>query len=163
MLNKQFPDISYFNLGKVAYMLPFFVAGILCCRFEWHKIMARWWFLFSMTGLFVICNIVGVLPVSVKAETALVGTLFSMSLCLIVGKYMPRLFESFREYTFQIFLMGIFFQMAIRWGYVRLGYETLFVPLWLLSVVIGVYVPTYIAKNIDKRAPKYVKMCFGLQ
>ena len=162
MLNKQFPDISYFNLGKVAYMLPFFVAGILCCRFEWHKIMDRLWFVLSMTVLFFLCNIIEVLPESMKAEIALVGTLFAMSLCLFVGKYIPKLFESFRDYTFQIFLMGIFFQMAIRWGYVRLGYETLFVPLWLLSVVIGVYVPTYIAKNIDKRAPKYVKMCFGL-
>ena len=162
LISKLFPEISYFNLGRVAYMLPFFVAGILCSRFEWHRFMSKWWFLLTMAGLFVICNIMRVLPESMKAETAFVGTIFAMSLCLIVGKYTPKLFSSFRDYTFQIFLMGIFFQMAIRWTYVRLGNELLFVPLWILSVLIGVYVPTLIARFIDNKAPKYVKMCFGL-
>lgn len=161
LINKFFPDISYFNIGRVAYMLPFFVSGILCCRFEWHKYMEKWWFALSMAVLFLLCNIMK-MPQSMKAEIALVGTLFAMSLCLIVGKYVPKLFYSFRDYTFQIFLMGIFFQMAIRWGYVRWGNELLFVPLWILSVLIGVYVPTFIAKIIEKKAPEYVKMCFGL-
>ena len=90
-------------------MLPFFVAGILCCRFEWHRFMSKWWFLLTMVGLFICCNIMRGLPESMKAETAFVGTLFAMSLCLIVGKYLPKLFSSFRDYTFQIFLMGLFF------------------------------------------------------
>ena len=162
LINKLFPDISYFNLGKVAYMLPYFVVGIICCRFEWHKFMCKWLFLILVAMLFLVCNILGMLPNLMKAETAFVGTLFAMSLCLIIGKYMPRLFSSFRDYTFQIFLMGIFFQMAIRWTYVKWDYDILFVPMWMLSVVIGVYAPTLIAKIIDKKAPKYVKMCFGL-
>lgn len=124
--------------------------------------MNRWWFLLPMAGLFFVCNIIGLLPESMKAETAFVGTIFAMSLCLIVGQYLPKLFSSFRDYTFQIFLMGIFFQMAIRWTYVKWGSDMLFVPMWLLSVIIGVYAPTLIAKLINKKAPKYVKMCFGL-
>ena len=104
----------------------------------------------------------GELPESMNTEAAFVGTLLTMSLCLIVGKFIPQLFSSFRDYTFQIFLMGIFFQMTIRWGYVKINNEWLFVPMWLLSVIIGVYVPTFIAKIIEKKAPKYVKMCFGL-
>ena len=143
-------------------MLPFFVTGILCSRFEWHRFMSKWWFLLTMALLFILCNIFEVLPESMKAETAFVGTLFTMSLCLIVGKFIPSLFSSFRDYTFQIFLMGIFFQMVIRWTYVKWGNDILFVPIWLLSVIIGVYAPTFIAKIIDKKAPKYVKMCFGL-
>ena len=162
MTNTLFPDISYFNLGRVAYMLPFFVSGILCCRFEWHKYMSKWWFLLTMTILFILCNVMGLLPEPMKTETAFVGTLFAMSLCLIVGKYMPKLFCSFRNYTFQIFLMGIFFQMAIRWGYVKWDNEMLFVPLWLMSVIIGVYVPTFIARIIEKKAPTIVRMCLGL-
>jgi len=38
----------------------------------------------------------------------------------------------------------------------------LFVPMWLLSVVIGVYVPTVIARLIEHKAPKGVRMCLGL-
>lgn len=162
LISRFFPEISYFNLGRVAYMLPFFVAGILCCKFEWHRFMSKLWFLLSMAVLFIPCNIMGELPESMNTETAFVGTLLTMSLCLIVGKFIPQLFSSFRDYTFQIFLMGIFFQMTIRWGYVKINNEWLFVPMWLLSVVIGVYAPTFIAKIIDKKAPKYVKMCFGL-
>ena len=52
--------------------------------------------------------------------------------------------------------------MAIRWGYVKLGSDMLFVPMWLLSVVIGTYVPTYVVKIIDKKAPMFIKMCMGL-
>lgn len=162
LISKLFPEISYYSLGRVAYMLPFFVAGILCCRFEWHKYMSRWWFLLTVSLLFILCNILGLLPEQMKAETAFVGTVFAMSLCLIVGKHLPELFCSFRDYTFQIFLMGIFFQMAIRWGYVKWCSESWFVPMWLLSVLTGVYVPTMIARVIEKKAPKYVKMCFGL-
>ena len=163
LISKLFPDVSYFNLGRVAYMLPFFVVGIICCRFDWHKFMSKWCFFLLLTGLFIACNIMGLLsPNVMKAETAFVGTLFAMSLCIIVGKYIPKLFSSFRDYTFQIFLMGIFFQMAIRWAYVKLNNEMLFVPMWLLSVIIGVYAPTLIATVIDRKAPKYIKMCFGL-
>ena len=107
-------------------------------------------------------NILGMLPKSMEIEVAMVGTLFAMSLCLIVARFIPSLFESYRDYTFQIFLMGIFFQMAIRWIYVKMGIEMLFVPLWLTSVVIGVYVPTVIAKLINRYAPQKVRLCFGL-
>lgn len=162
LINMFTPSVSYFYMEKVTYMLPFFVAGILCCRFEWQKFIGKAWFLVIITMLFVVCNVMGLLPSSMKAESALVGTLFSLSLCLIMGKCLPDLFGSFRDYTFQIFLIGIFFQMAIRWIYVRMGNEILFVPMWLLSVVIGVYVPVLIAKGIQKYTPKYVRMCFGL-
>lgn len=162
LISKLFPEITYFNLGKVAYMFPFFVAGILCCRFEWHKFMSKWWYLLLVVVLFIPCNVIAVLPESMKIVTAYVGILFTVSLCLIVGEYIPKLFSSFRDYTFQIFLMGIFFQMAIRWIFVKWGNDMLFVPIWLLSVLIGVYAPTFIAKIIENKAPKYVKMCFGL-
>lgn len=162
VINTYTPSISYFNMGKVTYMLPFFVTGILCCRFEWQKFIGKAWFLVIITALFVACNVMGLLPSSVNAEIALVGTFFFMSLCLILGRCIPNLFCSFRDYTFQIFLMGIFFQMVIRWTYVKWGNDMLFVSMWLLSVVIGIYVPTILAKIIDKKAPKYVKMCFGL-
>lgn len=124
--------------------------------------MSKLWFLLLVGVLFIPCNIIAVLPESMKTETAFVGILFTMSLCLIVGEYIPKLFNSFRDYTFQIFLMGIFFQMAIRWIFVKWGNDMQFVPMWLLSVLIGVYVPTLIAKYVEKNAPKSVKLCFGL-
>lgn len=154
------PPISYFYLRKVAYMIPFFVLGIVCCRYEWQKYMGNAYLFVIVAGLFVVCNVMNILPDSMAAVTALIGILFVMSFCLIVAKYHPNILGSYRDYTFQIFLMGIFFQMAIRWLYVKIGNETLFVPMWLLSVAIGIYVPTFIAIAVKKNA--IVRLCLGL-
>ncbi len=143
-------------------MLPFFVAGILCCKYEWQKNLNNLWTLMIMAILFTAFNVIGILPKSADIIIVSTGIVFSFSLCLMITKLGPQLFRSFRDYTFQIFLMGIFFQMAIRWIYVRSDNEMLFVPMWLMSVVIGVYVPVLIAKGIQKYAPKNVRMCFGL-
>lgn len=162
LLNLSDISISYFNIGRVTYMLPFFVAGIMCSKYEWQKFLNNMWALVIMVFLFVAFNVIGIMPKSADIIIVSTGIVFSFSLCLMLAKYWPQLFRTFRDYTFQIFLMGIFFQMAIRWGYVRMESEILFVPMWLLSVVIGVYVPVLIAKGIQKYAPKNVRMCFGL-
>ena len=163
LLNLFIPEgLTHFQLYRVAYMSPFFVAGILCCRYRWNDYMGNAWVLALLALLFVPCNLMGLLPKSMEVITASVGIAFSFSLCLILSRFFPLLFGSFRDYTFQIFLMGIFFQMLIRWIYVKSGNEALFVPMWLLSVLIGVYVPTLIAIVINKYAPRCIKMCFGL-
>lgn len=124
--------------------------------------MESYWALVVSGLLFVMWNIMGVGYDPKKFLSICIGIVFSFALCLNLAKRWPRLFSSFRDYTFQIFLMGIFFQMTIRWGYVRIEQEWLFIPMWLLSVVVGTYVPTIIAKVIEKKAPKYVRMCFGI-
>ena len=152
-------SLTYFQLNKVCHMAPFFVAGILCCRYGWHKCLEN----FGALGIsFLMWNIMRVMydPMGIFSATA--GILFSFSLCLDLAKRWPSLFCSFRDYTFQIFLMGIFFQMVVRWVYVRMGCDWLFVPFWCLSVVIGVYVPVMIAKLVEKKAPKFIRLCMGL-
>lgn len=163
LLIKTFsPPISYYSIGKVAYMIPFFVAGILCCKYEWQKYLNNLLALVITAVLFAVFNVLGVLPKTADMLTVSTGIAFFFSLSLMLARLVPLLFSSFRDYTFQIFLMGIFFQMPIRWIYVRVENEILFVPLWLLSVIIGVYAPVLIAKLIQKYTPKYVQMCFGL-
>ena len=44
----------------------------------------------------------------------------------------------------------------------KIGDELFFIPMWLLSVVIGVYVPTVIAGLIKGNAPRGIRLCFGL-
>ena len=143
-------------------MAPFFVGGMLCCKYEWQRWMGSFWALGVSGVMFVVWNVMGVGYDPRQFLSVCIGIVFSFALCLNVAKRWPGLFRSFRDYTFQIFLMGIFFQMAIRWTYVKWGNDMLFVPMWLLSVIIGVYAPTLIAKVIENKAPKYVKMCFGL-
>lgn len=156
------PPVGIFGIGKVMHMMPFFIGGVLCCKYEWQKFLNGFVPLAITAVLFLVWNVLEVMPDPKNFISITVGILFSFSLCMNTARYIPSLFCSFRDYTFQIFLMGIFFQMAIRWAYVRLGNEMLFIPLWLLSVLIGVYAPTLIAKIIEKKTPKAVRLCFGL-
>ena len=163
LLNKIAPtNLLYFQIYRVCYMLPFFIAGMMCCKFEWQKYLNNIGVLVSFAVLFVACNVFDLLPPTLEIVKVSVGISFSLSLCIMLSKPLPWLFNSFRDYTFQIFLMGIFFQMAIRWIYVRMGNDSLFIPMWLLSILVGVYVPTLIAITIKKLTPKYICMCFGL-
>lgn len=154
--------LTHFQLYNLTHMMPFFVAGILCSKYQWHRYLDNIWALALTALLFVACNVLRLLPESLEIVPAAVGIAFSFSLCLMLARFVPQLFSSFRNYTFQIFLMGIFFQMAIRWLYVKTDNDLLFVPLWLLSVAIGLYVPTLIAMGINRYAPRWLKMCFGL-
>lgn len=156
------PQITVFYIKKVCHMAPFFVGGMLCCKYELQEYMRSFLALGVSSVMFVLWNVMGVIHDSMNFFPICIGIFFSFSLCINIAKICPKLFSSFRDYTFQIFLIGIFFQMVIRWGYVRLEQEWLFVPLWLLSVVIGVYAPTLIAKIIEMKAPKHLKICFGL-
>lgn len=156
------PPLTVFYIDRVCHMAPFFVGGILCCKYEWQKYLEDYLALLISAVMFTLWNVLGVMSDPMNFLSISFGIVFSFSLCLNLAKRWPSLFNSFRDYTFQIFLMGIFFQMVVRWIYVKLGNDLLFVPMWLLSVVIGIYVSTMIARLIEHKAQKGVRMCFGL-
>lgn len=101
------------------------------------------------------------MPAVLKIIYPWVGIFFSLSLCKRAAKYVPGLFGSFRDYTFQIFLMGIFFQMAIRFVYQRFPSDMLYGILYVLSIVCGVYIPVLLSKTAMK-GPKILQKCIGL-
>ncbi|WP_346702579.1 hypothetical protein [Barnesiella sp. An22] len=75
----------------------------------------------------------------------------------------PRLFASFRDYTFQIFLLGIFPQIAIRIVYTKIPHsEVSYWTLYLASILIGIYLPVLVAKIIKKIPSPLIHRCFGL-
>lgn len=156
------PSINYFYLNKVAHMLPFFVGGMICCKYSLHQYLDGWIGLIATCLLFVAFNVFEISPNLNHFVPICVGISFSFSLCIIVSRYIPRLFSSFRDYTFSIFLMSIFFQMPVRRFFISSGNDLLFVPLWFASVLIGIYAPTLIAKYINKSAPQAIKYCFGI-
>lgn len=88
----------------------------------------------------------------VKLLKSFTGTGLSISVCSFFTRLNPLSFGSFRRYTFQIFLLGIFFQMAVRNLYARVGhvsprvYPGLFVASIYLPVIIapcGAYLPRF--------------------
>ena len=84
---------------------------------------------------FILFNIL-VLPAIFLTFT---GIAFSVALCLLLSHYWTRLFSSFRDYTFLIFLMGLFFQKGIRFLYAKLDNELLYWPLYVLSILLALH------------------------
>lgn len=161
-LNLFFPsDIGLLCLSNVAYMLVFFCVGILFCRFGWQRYFAGttaalvvWILLFA--GLTLV-------PHCPKLLLNLSGIGFSVALALNLEPVAPRLFSSFRDYTFQIFLLGIFPQIAIRILYAHLPPHALvYWGLYLGSIVVGIYLPVLIARVIQRCPSAIVRRCFGL-
>ena len=160
-LNLFFPTgIELLCLSNVAYMLIFFCAGILFCRFGWQHYFAGTPALVVWILLFVGLTLVPHCP---KLLLNLSGIGFSVALALNLEPVAPRLFSSFRDYTFQIFLLGIFPQIAIRILYAHLPHhELIYWGLYLASIVVGVYLPVLIARVIQRFPSTLVRRCFGL-
>ncbi len=160
-LNLFFPDdIPLLCLSNVAYMFLFFCLGILCCQYNLTR------FADNLTGLvlsLLLFITASLLPDTPALILNLLGILFSLSLCLNLSKIIPQLFSSFRDYTFQIFLLGIFPQMAIRILYRQLPQsEWSYWGLYLTSILLGIYIPILIAKIIERIKYPIIRRCFGL-
>lgn len=159
--------IAVYRISLFCEMVPFFVAGIMASRYGFvERYSLNKYFLCAFSVAFIGMNLCDSmeyveLPARVKALIeAFSGVGFSVCLCVAVSRYLPTLFSSFRTYTFQIFLLGIFFQIMCRHLYAVLP-EWTYCPLFALSVVGAIYLPVVFSEIIGRRLPKF-KILFGL-
>lgn len=89
------------------------------------------------------------------------GIVISISLALILDEYLPEIFKSFRNYTYQIFLMGIFAQMFIKIMYRHI--DVPYVLAYIVCLLIGLYVPVITSKLLEKINWSPLLMCVGLK
>ena len=92
---------------------------------------------------------------------AIFGILFSLGLCLVIYKFWPSAFSSFRDYTYQIYLLGLFAQEIVKMIRLKMGLP--FEPLYVLSIIAGIYCPVIIAILVNKINWKPLKLCIGLK
>ncbi len=158
-------DIVYFQLSRVIRMSVFFIAGVICCEYDViQKFASRWYVAVGALALFICVNALQLvhtfIPSKVEYMTgAFAGIVLSICICCKLAAYRPGLFGSFRLYTFQIFLLGIFFQMAVRvlYGYIAPAGELAYALLFALSVAVGIYLPVLIAHVVMRRVPSLKK------
>ena len=155
-------DIYNFRLNYVRWMLVYFTAGILACRYRILERLNGWWCIIVSGALFAALYYIELVPHRSDLPLSFAGIAFTVAVCRKIAEHCPSLFSSFRDYTYQIFLMAIFLQMPIRWLFSALHQNWLYLPLYAASLLIGIYVPTLIAKALQKKAPRYVRVCFGL-
>ena len=93
--------------------------------------------------------------------TTIGGITLSIGIALLADRYIPKLFFSFRNYTYQIFLMGIFAQMAVKiaYRYVEMPY----IVAYILCILAGLYVPVVLAKIVERINWKPISLCYGLK
>ena len=80
-----------------------------------------------------------------------------------VVRFFPGLFNLFRDYSFQIFLVGIFPQMLVElvvWRQVHS--QSLVVPFYLVSVLFALFAGVLIGKY-GRRLPAILRWCIGLK
>lgn len=72
------------------------------------------------------------------------------------------LFSSFRNYTYQIYLMGIFVQIAVKYIYKVAVFPGAYLLFWAVCVLAGLFIPVIVSKNVQRFGNKVLKLALGL-
>ena len=97
----------------------------------------------------------------VSFMSAISAIVFSIILSLCADKYIPKLFFTFRNYTYQIYLMGIFFQVFVKLLYKK-GFISTYELGIVFNVILGVYMPVLISIIVKKINFRPLGLCLGL-
>lgn len=161
-----------FSFGKISDYLIYFWGGIVIYEYKdfflsiYNKQKSL--IVILLTFIFVIAQYFHFLfrfdIKLVNLIVAFISISFFIMVFYLVSKKYERLFFTFRDYTYQIFLLGIFFQVGVRviiFHYLnRNVLSTLF--LYLLSIACGIYIPVLISKILLRTNLKPMKILIGL-
>lgn len=153
---------NMFNVRDVPEYGFYFFAGMLCFRYRWLERIGCWWIGAALAAVFAVSY---ALWARVTLLTPMIGILMSVSLCMVVSRLWPQLFGSFRDFTFQIFLIGLYPQMLIElfvWNRLPHNWITLIVC-YVVSVSLALYVPVVLARLANRYCPRWLRMCLGLK
>ena len=130
---------GWFNVAGITRYAFYFISGILFFKYDVIKYFETHIWTDIVFGLAYVAMLVAG-PENLRFVTATLGILFTFAIMVRVTKIWPNLFSSFRDYSFQIFLIGIFPQMLIElvvWS--RFHSEWLLIPFYLLSVLLALF------------------------
>lgn len=158
LLHLFHPNENLFCIRQICTEAVFFYSGILVCKYGLDDIgqKNRWYLLLGGLIGFVLCYLFSIRFIAIWC-----GIAFSAGLAFILDEYVPKAFCGFRDYTYQIFLMGIFVQIAVK-----IIYKYMHIPYlvgYLVCLTLGLYVPVIISKIIEKLNWKPLLLCIGLK
>ena len=152
------PKTEFLCVGKVFNYAIWFYTGLIISKIDLvSKYFERYYWQTFLMGIIV--YVTGRLT---HPFVAIVGGItLSFGLSLIADKYLPKMFCGFRNYTYQIFLMGIFAQIFVKIIYNHL--HTPYVLTFLLCIAVGLYVPVMVSKIIEYMNWSPLFLCMGLK
>lgn len=153
------PEFSgWLALANVPVYAFFFVGGILFFKYDGMRLFAgRGWLTVLLTAAQLATVALGMpLPV-----TAVLGILMSMGWASMLTRF-PGLFASFRDHSFQIFLVGIFPQMAIELLVWRSFHEEwMLFPYYVVSCGLALACGVLVSKSASRLPYRWLRLCFG--
>ena len=151
--------IKILAFSQVCYYYVFFFAGVLFMKGNIIYFIAKWYVLVISVLLFILFSIFNLNSYLI----IFAGIIMSCNLAVTLDKIISRLFFTFRDYTFQIFLFGIFFQVAVRIIYQKIGMKSLYIPFYFLNVICGLYCPVLISLILKRIGNKFLLLVCGLK
>ena len=157
-------DFEYFAIDKTFSMLLWFYLGMvmqlenLSNKLKSWKAVVVWGIIYTLLLYFISVPVIG------NLVCALTGILFIFSLSHKFADFLPTLFGSWRNYTYQIYLMHMYPIMVFKYLYKTHLFsndDIWLTCIWVCSLICSIALPTLVAK-IAERMPHKIKMLIGL-
>ena len=157
---------EFLSIGRVSRFAIFFFFGLLFCKTKFIESIissdckyAVWIVLVAGIAIWALSyarNNSFVIPFA--------GIILSLGFALVSDKYYPNLFYSFRDYTMQIYLMGIFVQMVVKIARIKIGDSLgLWTLFYFISIISGLYIPVLVAKCAEYLNSRPLLMTIGMK
>ena len=152
------PNVQFLCLERVfKYAIWFYLGIVICKTGTIERVFNKVPWLTFFVG--IVIYVLGYYTDSFITKIG--GITLSIGFALLADKYVPRLFFSFRNYTYQIFLMGIFAQVAIKILYRHITMP--YVVGFLICFAAGLYIPVLVSRLVKQTKWKPLLMCIGLK
>ena len=159
------PAVELLCIGRVFSYAIWFYLGLLISKEDIvDKYLAKRMWMTLLVGIVVYVGSRFMLRSSLFGASFLGiigGITLSFGLALIADKCIPKLFCGFRNYTYQIFLIGILAQVFVKILYRHVSMP--YVAAYILSILAGLYVPVLVSKVIEMINWKPLSVCVGLK
>ncbi len=151
-----------FNWQGALRYLVFFWSGILFFQYDVIKFLKL--NILTISIIFLLYAAICTFRHDISLIVAFVGIIGCVALSYWLSQKKPSIFSTFRDYSFQIFLLGIYPQM-----FVELILGKRFTESWQVSILLimsiggGIYFSVIVAKIVEKFKNKYLNMILGLK
>lgn len=153
-------DIGFLDLSTLCAYYIYFYTGVVFAKYKIQEYISFKVFLIMLV-LFVVYTIYS--SIISYYIISITGIVISVYISQKITKFLPKLFSTYRDYYYQIYLLGTIFQIIIVELFLRfkLNEDVFIYP--LISILAGLYMPVVISKIIKSLNWKPLKMLIGLK
>lgn len=149
---------GFLAINRAVHFFVYFFIGMVISRGKLESTVSSWPSILISSILYMVSYKLGI-----GLTTAMSGSLAFWGLAIIIDKKLSsNIFHTFRNYTYQIFLIGIFAQIAVKVAYGRIHSEGMYMLFWIICILMGIYIPVLIAKLAQKTNNKFICRLLGL-